>query len=96
MITILSIYLFSNNLSLSRSLSAGGPVGSVSVDSRAAGVGGNAAENHSDHSSELKATFIYTLHNVITMATPTMRSAAVTMTSLDLGRNSSFIYPTVF
>lgn len=38
------------------SFSPGGPVGFVSADSGAAGVGGNAAENHSDCSSDLKVT----------------------------------------
>lgn len=45
----------------------GGPAGSVSADSRAAGVGGDAAENHSDRSSELIGQ---RRHHVITMATP--------------------------
>ncbi len=40
----------------------GGPVGSVSVDSGAAGVGGDAAKNHSDSSSDLKVTYTAYCH----------------------------------
>lgn len=41
---------------ISVSFSPGGPVGFVSVDARAAGVRGDAAENRSDRSSDLKVT----------------------------------------
>lgn len=43
----------SNNLSLP----SGGPAGPVSVNSRAAGVRGDAAENRPDCSSDLKVTY---------------------------------------